>query len=362
MPLLRRSASISIIVMAVLASVAVLKVLGSVMTPLVFAFFLTILLHPSVEGITDRSQKLLFRPGRTRVGARGGELNRNILAFVSVVIVVLLFAAIFLSLYYLARGQIAMLASQGDNIAEQVSSTLSDLVSGLPFLGDSVDVLETQFESVLDSVWRAVPIAAGTVIQGALNFFWIMFLTLFLLLGRSKLRRRIEETVSEARFEKASALMTQVEDYTRRYVRTKAVASALTGLLIALVLLAFGLPASEASLWGFVAFVLNFIPIYGSIVAGAMVTLWTLGTIGSAGWLVLVGVVLVNVLVSNGIEPKLFQFRLCLGPVTILMSVILWGWIWGAAGVFLAVPLMVAVKLTVDSFDPGNVVSVLLEA
>ena len=362
MPLLRRSASVSIIVLAIIATIGVLRVLGNVMTPLVVAFFLTVLLHPSVERIAERSQRLLDRLASRRPERTVERSHRNLLAFVSIMIVVLVFAAIFLGLYYLVRGQIAMLASQGETIATQVSTTLSDLLRGLPFVRETSDVVQSQLDELLASVWKGVPIAAGTVIQGVLNFFWILFLTLFLLIGRTKLRKRIEQTMSERRFQNASDLLTRIEVYTRKYAGAKAIASGLTGLLIMLMLLAFGLPASEASLWGFVAFVLNFIPIYGSIVAGAMVTLWTLGTIGASGWLVMVGIIGINVLVSNGIEPKLFQFRLCLGPVTILMSVILWGWIWGAAGVFLAVPLMVAIKLAIDSFDPGNVVSVFLEA
>lgn len=210
MSALRRSASISVVLLSVIGSLAVLKILGHVMTPLVVAFFMTILLHSAVERITDRSQHLIDRIRHRGDRKQGGELNRHLLAVVATVIVVLSFAAIFLLLYYLVRGQIAMLASQGENIANQVSRTLYRMLRELPFMTESSEGVQGQLDELLSGAWRAVPLAAGTVIQSVINFFWILFLTLFLLLGRARLRARIEETVSEKRFEKASRLMTEI--------------------------------------------------------------------------------------------------------------------------------------------------------
>lgn len=357
----RKYSEISTGMIAFIAAVFVMKMASSVLVPFAFAFFLTMILHPSVQHIAASGQKFLGRFKKFKNPDDRTAATR-LLPVVSIIIVVLIFVFVALLLYHLAKGQLQILATQGQNIINQVSETLSSLVASLPFLSESKDMIAKQLQSLVASVWRILPWAAGPLISGMLTFVWVLFLTVFLLLGRSRLLDKIAETLPAHRFRNASGLFSDIEGYVRKYLRTKVITSTMTGVLVALILLVAGLPAAEASLWGFVSFILNFIPIYGSIVAGTMITLWTLGAHGQTGWFVMIAVIAANLIISNGVEPKLLQFRLCLGPVTILMSVIFWGWLWGAWGVFLAVPIMVGIKLFFDAVEPDSLVSVLLEA
>ncbi len=101
-----------------------------------------------------------------------------------------------------------------------------------------------------------------------------------------------------------------------------------------------------ALFWGMLAFLLNYIPNIGSFVAGipaVMVALLQLG-LGPAVALTVVYLA-VNISVGNFLDPFLVGRKLRLSPVILLVSLLFWGWVWGGIGMFLAVPLTIAIKI-----------------
>lgn len=134
----------------------------------------------------------------------------------------------------------------------------------------------------------------------------------------------------------------------QRYLFIKTIASACTGLL------AWGLCAAMdvpfAFLWGFVAYVLNYIPTIGSIVAAIPPILMALllGSWGDA-FIVTGGYIAINFAIGNGIEPLFLGRQFGIATSVVLLSVLLWGWVWGPLGMLIAVPITVLIKLALKN-------------
>lgn len=145
----------------------------------------------------------------------------------------------------------------------------------------------------------------------------------------------------------------------QKYFAIKTFTSFLTGFLIYLVLLFFGI--QYAILWAFIAFLFNFIPVVGSIVAAIPAVLIALltGEIHMTLWLAFL-YVFINISISNIIEPKLMGNHLNLSPMVIFFSLIFWGWVLGIVGMFLAVPITMTIKIAFESSKNTQWIGILL--
>jgi predicted PurR-regulated permease PerM len=137
-----------------------------------------------------------------------------------------------------------------------------------------------------------------------------------------------------------------------RYLSVKFFISLLTGLFVFAGAVLVGL--DFAIIWGFLAFVLNFIPNFGSIFSGVVTT----GFAVVQFWpnpekMVAVGAIMlgVNMILGNFIEPRVQGRNLGLSPFLILVSLSVWGWIWGFTGLILAVPMMVILKIVCENVE-----------
>jgi predicted PurR-regulated permease PerM len=130
----------------------------------------------------------------------------------------------------------------------------------------------------------------------------------------------------------------------RRYAWVKTITSLITGLATFLLALAFGLPL--AWVWGFLAFLLEYVPSVGSLIAVFPPTLMALasGGAGRAG-AVLVSFTVMQIILGNVVDPKIEGRLMSISPFGVLLSIVFWGWMWGAVGALLAVPLTVGVVI-----------------
>ena len=133
----------------------------------------------------------------------------------------------------------------------------------------------------------------------------------------------------------------------------------ITGVFIWLWLLVFGV--EYALLWGLIAFLLNYIPNIGSIIAGVPAVLFALVQLGlaGAGWTIL-GYVIVNMAVGNVIEPRVMGKEMGLSTLIVFLSLVFWGFILGTIGMFLAVPLTMTFKIILDQYPKTKWISILL--
>jgi AI-2 transport protein TqsA len=130
----------------------------------------------------------------------------------------------------------------------------------------------------------------------------------------------------------------------------KTIISLLTGTAAGLWVALMGI--EFALLWGLVAFLLNYIPNFGSIIAALPPALMALVVSGPlAAGFVLLGFVAINISFGSVLEPYLMGRQVGLSPLVVLVSVVVWGWLWGAAGMLLAVPITMTLKFGLETSD-----------
>ena len=137
----------------------------------------------------------------------------------------------------------------------------------------------------------------------------------------------------------------------RRYAWVKTLTSAITGLATFLAALALGLPL--AWVWGFLTFLLEYIPSVGSVLAVIPPTLLALADGGPArGAAAFFAIGALQVVLGNVVDPKLEGRFMAVSPFVVLLSIVVWGWLWGPVGALLAVPMTVAAVIA-SRHTPG---------
>lgn len=145
----------------------------------------------------------------------------------------------------------------------------------------------------------------------------------------------------------------------KTYVEIKTLTSFITGLLVTFWVWIIGL--DYALLWGLLAFLLNYVPTIGSIIASVPAILLALIQLGpGSALLVTLGYVVVNVGIGNGVEPRFMGRGLGLSTLVVFLSLIFWGWVLGPIGMLLSVPLTMTAKIALDSRDDTRWLAILL--
>ena len=145
------------------------------------------------------------------------------------------------------------------------------------------------------------------------------------------------------------------------YLVIKSLMSFVTGSIIAIALALMGV--DFPLLWGALAFLLNFIPTIGSIIAALPPLLLSLVQLGP--WYALGVMVLflaVNMIIGNILEPALTGRQLGLSPLVVFVSLLFWGWVWGPVGMILSVPLTMIIKIILENTQDMRWVAAMLDA
>ena len=156
-------------------------------------------------------------------------------------------------------------------------------------------------------------------------------------------------------------ISTDIMQQVSRYLSVKFIISVVNGVLVAIFLHLVGVEFAE--LWGILQFVLNFIPNLGSISIGIVVSFFSLIQFwpepGPVIWTVII-MLGTNMIIGNVLDPKIMGDRLGLSPIAILLSLVFWGYIWGFAGMVIAVPMMVIIKIVCENVEVLEPISILL--
>lgn len=221
-------------------------------------------------------------------------------------------------------------------IFELALKTLADLGFHMDLKGTSINNLVGELP-----VFPFVRTLTLTTVRGVSDTFLVIIFVFFLLAGSSF---RMPTT----------GIWPKVNTTVRKFLITKSITSAITGGLVAMILSYFGL--DMAIMFGFFAFVLNFIPTIGSIIATLLpIPVALLQLNDPVQILLVIGLPgIVQFSIGNIIEPKFMGVSLDLHPVTILLSLMFWGLIWGAPGMILATPITVIIKLFLEQSSGGK--------
>jgi AI-2 transport protein TqsA len=207
---------------------------------------------------------------------------------------------------------------------------------------------------------RAVQEIGGRL-QGFVTFVVITFVFTALGLLEVEIARKNIETLSNK--EAARAILqasTQIADKFQRYMLVRSAMSVLTGLVVWAFALIAGLELATA--WGVIAFVLNYIPFIGPLVATVFPTLFALLQFGS--WqlavIVFVGLNVIQFLIGSYLEPRIAGAALSLSPFLVLFAVFFWAFLWGIPGAFIGVPIVIAALALCEQRESTRWIAALL--
>lgn len=208
---------------------------------------------------------------------------------------------------------------------------------------------------------------ARSLVGGAASTLSLLALVLALtILGLIEVRSFQERARKAFRHESHGAHLIesvrQIAAKCQQYLWALGVTAFLQGVTVYFLSLALGL--DFAFVWALVAFLLNFVPTIGSMVAVIPPSLFALLQFDSIGRVlaVFLGMTVLQVVMGNYIDPLIKGRFVALSPVVVLVSIVFWGWIWGVPGALLGVPITVAVVIATDHFPRTRWIARLLSS
>jgi predicted PurR-regulated permease PerM len=327
-----------LIAVVVFLTGAVLKLAAPVVIALLLTVLLVYLIDPLVVLLNNRL-RLRF--------------------WLSALIAIVFFAAVFTGLGVLIFFDLPHFARSFPRFQEEILARAQAILEGLE--------KNMGFTFAIDpfAELRTVPLRpllmnlARSSLRILSEFTLIFFFAIILLLGKYRVIRIIL-TVFPRRHSLVPIMLKHIDRHLRAFLGIKALASLIIGIGTALILLAFRV--EFAVTWGFLTILLNFIPTLGPITAVALPSLIT--TIQYPGYIMPLGVVAslgaMHLTISNFIEPKYLGERLDLSFFIIFLSLFFWGWMWGAAGVLLAVPVTASLKIILERIPATSRLAMLL--
>ena len=209
--------------------------------------------------------------------------------------------------------------------------------------------------SVIDYFLSAAPAAA-------IQIFFAVLVIFFFLAGWTRLRKgTIRRRGSFDGALQTARVIQNVVDATADYLATITMINAVLGLVVGLVLWALGMPSPF--MWGGIVSLCNFIPYLGPIVAAILPGLGGLMTFDAVGLALLPAIIFIGLhtVEANLITPLVLGRRLTVNPLLILVSLSFWGWVWGAPGALLAVPLLLILQTVLASTGTPDLAGFLFE-
>tara|TARA_B110000037_G_scaffold208499_1_gene256644 strand:+ start:591 stop:1640 length:1050 start_codon:yes stop_codon:yes gene_type:complete len=313
--------------------VAGLKASASILMPLFVAGFLAIITNPIVNA--------MVRMGRSRAFSVG-------------VVVIGVLTTLF-ALGWLvgdsAEQFAAVMPAHMDRVGEQLSNWLTSR---------NINFHDTEFSSSLKAPLLSALTGTARGLATALsNVMLTVILLLFMLLEANTIPQKLK-----AAFSKDDARVGRMEAFKEdlaQYMVVKTGVSLITGVLLGIWVWLFGV--EFPFLLGVIAFLFNFIPTFGSMIAAIPAVLLAMVQFGflTSGFIAL-GYFTVNLAIGSLIETQVMGKKLGLSPVVVLLSVVFWGWIWGPTGMILAVPLTMALKIYCDHSDHSKWVAIMLSS
>ena len=189
------------------------------------------------------------------------------------------------------------------------------------------------------------------------NTLLIVFTMIFILLEASSFPTKITAAFGD----RADSLdrSRQFLDDLGRYLGIKTLVSIVTGLLVWLLTWWLGLDFPK--LWGMLAFLLNYIPTLGSIIAAVPAVLLALVQLGvGEATATAIGFMAINIAFGNFIEPRLMGYGVGISPLVIFVGLIFWGWVFGPVGMLLSVPLSMTLKLALENDERTRWVAIFI--
>jgi predicted PurR-regulated permease PerM len=337
--------------LAFAALVGVIAYFGrAIFIPVVIAGFLSFLIYTLKETVR-----------------RGPLIGRFLPNWLCYLFAFALIISIFVLLLEIIRDNVESLLQAAPLYEERLRRVTQD---GLHYLRQA-GVMPEDFVGGVDQLRSAAlsminPLLAqigGVVRSTTANFVTILLYTVFMLVERGRIFKKINLlNASPDRRRAVNETIGDIAALVRQYVTVKTATNLVTAAASYLIMIAVGV--DFAGFWALLIFALNFIPIVGAITAISFPVVLALvqpegGGLQTAA-LTLILLVGAEQTMSSGLEPRLIGRSLNLSPFVILLSLGVWGSLWGFAGMLLAVPITVTMMIVMTQFETTRPIAILL--
>lgn len=320
-----------------------------VLVPLVIAGFLSFL----IVTVKRRIERLPV------VGALLPEGAAFTLSFAAIVFVLFILVAII-------RTNIEAVV----DAAPGYNARLIEIWSGLNTYAQNLPAVGADLQGALDNLQdNAIAVVQGYlgniagIASGALgSLITVLLYTAFMLVERGRFLKKLTRIAGPHGAERlVNGVIDDIGRLVREYISVKTLTSFIVAVISFIIMMILGI--DFAGFWALLIFALNFIPVIGSIIAVILPTVLALVQPGGGLTLFIMTGVLLTIaeqIVGSLIEPRMMGRSLNLSPLVILLSLASWGTLWGIAGMFLCVPMTVAMMIILAQFDATRPVAILL--
>ncbi|WP_020613754.1 AI-2E family transporter [Sediminispirochaeta bajacaliforniensis] len=303
---------------------ALFKAAGNVLLPLIISVFLSFIIAPFIN-----------------------FLNRiHVPRFIAISIVVLFLFGVMFLIFLFIQTSVNSFIAEFPKYAERFRLITRELFRNVE------NRFGLSYEELLGQInWNSALRGSLVKVSGNLmnfisTFLIVMIFLIFLLLEKPYFKKKLKMAFEEKTGKKVGDMIEHINHQVARYLSLKFFLSLATGIAVWFALKIIGL--DFAVVWGTLAFLLNFIPSIGS--SFHMIVTILMGIIQfypSPGKIFAVALSMIGIqaVIGQFLDPRLQGHRLNLSPFIILVSLVLWGWIWGIVGMFLAVPITVIIQI-----------------
>ncbi len=273
---------------------------------------------------------------------------------------ILVFSIIFLAFSFVSE----IVTNSVTDVTESYTKYEPNIEKVITDLGNylNVDILTSIKSAVGDFNYGSVLGDIANGVSGLLgDTFMIIIYAMFLFLEERSFVKKLYMILSKGdNYDSIQIMIDKIEDSISNYLRLKTYVSLLTGVLSYFVLLFVGV--DSAPFWAFLIFLLNYIPTIGSLIGTLFPAIFSLLQFGefTPFLIIAVAVGVIQVVVGNVIEPRLFGKSLNLSPLVTILSLSLWGQIWGITGMVLSVPITVIMIIVFSQFEKTRSIAIML--
>ncbi len=360
-PISLRSAAL--LVIAVLMSLAALRMASAVFIPLVMGVMVSYALTPLVNRMVQLhiprtlAAALLLLGIVSGAGTIAWSLSDDTVALIE-------------SLPEMAQklrqgfdaGKTRGAAGTMEKMQKAASEIERGAAEGNSDLQPDRDVAKVQIEKPRFNVKDYLLPGSLGLATAAAKITMVLFIAFFLLASGDHFRRKMVKLAGPTLSKKKLTLraLDEIDLCIQRYLLVQVFTSAMVGIATWLAFLWIGV--EHAAVWGVVTFVFNFIPYLGSIIASGAAMLAGFVQFGSFEMALLIGGVelLINTAEGYVLTPWLTSRAGRMNPVAVFAGVLAWGWLWGIWGLFLGVPILMVIKVICDRVDDFKAVGELL--
>ena len=241
-------------------------------------------------------------------------------------------------------------------LQQELEGAVNPLINYLNLELDFASILGNFSPTTILNLASSTITGLGSVLS---NSFLIILTVIFILAEATSFPKKLNMVLANP--EKSLLYFSEFTKNLNNYIAIKTTLSAATGLIVATFLSSIGV--DFPILWGLLAFLLNFVPNIGSIIAAVPPVILAYVQLGSVtASLVIIGFIIINIFIGSFIEPKYLGKGLGLSPLVVFLSLVFWGWVLGPVGMLLSVPLTMTAKLALEANPDTKGIAIFLGA